>query len=187
MKRLAALVATVLGIASPALAGEVSVPVLISDGAVFDDQTITVEGELVGDFQRRGAWVWVQLNGDSYADSPAPAGGGLTGSNAGIAVRFSSDAFDAAGFERPGGYGVRGAVVRVTGDWRYHDEQRGGESYLAVDSFEVLERERRFEEQMPWAVLVIGLGVTAAGALILFGSRLAARRRNAPAGDSDAS
>jgi hypothetical protein len=187
MKRLVALVATVVGIASPAIAGEVSVQVLISDGAVFDDQTITVEGELVGDFQRRGAWVWVQLNGDTYADVPAPAGGELTGSNTGIAVRFASDAFDAAGFERPGGYGVRGPVVRVTGDWRYHDEDRGGESYLAVDSFEVLERERRFEEEMPWAVLVIGLGVGAVGALILLGSRLSERRRSAPAGEGDAS
>jgi hypothetical protein len=187
MRRLVVLMATVLGIAAPALAGEVSVPVLISDGAVFDDQTITVEGELVGDFQRRGAWVWVQLNGDSYADSPAPAGGELTGSNIGIAVRFASDAFDAAGFERPGGYGVRGPVVRVTGDWRYHDEERGGESYLAVDSFEVLERERRFEEEMPWAVLAIGLGVAAAGALILLGSRLSTRRRSARARESDVS
>jgi len=179
MKRLLALVGVVMGLAAPAWAGEVSVGVLLSDGAAFDRQTVTVEGELVGDFLRRGEWVWVQLNGDSYADTPAPAGGGLTGSNAGIAVRFGTDAFDAAGFDRPGGYGIRGPIVRVSGEWRYHDEERGGESYLAVDSFEVMAREVRFEEEMRWVVFLAGLGAAALGAAILLVTRIAS-------GDEDA-
>ena len=170
MKRFAAIAALVLGIASPAIAGEVSVADLVADGAAYEG-TVTVDGELVGDFQRRGAWVWVQLNGDAYADRPIPEGGPFAGANVGVAVRFAAGAFDAAGFDRPGRYGVRGPVVRVTGEWRYHDEGRGGESYLAVESFEVLERERRFEEDMPWAALLVGLGLAAIGGWITIRGR----------------
>ncbi|MDX1385157.1 MAG: hypothetical protein R3190_16005 [Thermoanaerobaculia bacterium] len=165
MRRVAAIVALVVGFAAPAVAGEVAVADLLADGASYEG-TVIVEGELVGDFQRRGAWVWTQLNGDSYADTPAPDGGVLTGGNLGVAVRFPAGAFDAAGFERPGGYGVRGPVVRVTGEWRYHDDARGGESYLTADSFEVVEPERRFEEEMPWGVLVAGLLALALGGAV---------------------
>ena len=174
MKRVVAVAAVLVGVAAPALAGAVSVADLVTDGASFDRSVVTVEGELVGDFQHRGAWVWVQLNGDSYADTPAPAGGTLTGSNTGIGVRFPAAAFDAAGFERPGGYGVRGPVVRVTGEWRYHDEDRGRESYLAAESFEILEREVRFDEDMPWGVLLLGVALLALGGGIAVASR---RRR----------
>jgi opacity protein-like surface antigen len=171
MRRVAAVAALVLAVASPAVADDVEVADLVDDGGAFQG-VVTVEGELVGDFQRRGAWVWTQLNGDSYADTPAPDGGRLTGSNVGIAVRFPSAEFDAAGFDRPGGYGVRGSIVRVTGEWRFHDEARGGESYLTSDSFEVLERERRFEESMPWGVLMAGLVALAlGGAIAWFGRR----------------
>jgi len=165
MRRLAATTVLILGVAAPALAGEVSVADLVADGGAYEG-TVTVEGELVGDFQRRGDWVWVQLNGDAYAAMPIPEGGPLSGTNVGVAGRFPAAAFDAAGFERPGRYGVRGALVRVTGEWRYHDESRGGESYLTAESFDVLERERRFEEEMPWAVLIAGLALAALGGLI---------------------
>lgn len=174
MRRALAIAAILAGVAAaPALAGEVSVADLLADGASFDGAVVTVEGELVGDFQRRGAWVWVQLNGDSYADAPAPAGGSLTGPNLGIGVRFPAGDFDAAGFDRPGGYGVRGPVVRVTGEWRYHDEDRGGESYLAAASFEVLEREIRFDEEMPLGALLLGVALLASAG----GIALVSRRR----------
>lgn len=171
MRRFTSIVAVVMAIAAPAGAGEVTVADLVADGDAFAG-IVTVEGELVGDFQRRGRFVWVQLNGDSYADSPAPEGGPLTGSNVGIAVRFPVALFDAAGFEAPGAYEVRGPVVRVTGEWRYHDQDRGGESYLAADQLEVLERERRFEEEMPLGVLLTGVALLAIGAAITwFGRR----------------
>lgn len=165
MRRASLFVALLLAVAAPAVAEEVTVGALLADGASFEG-IVTVEGELVGDFQRRDAWVWVQLNGDSYAETPAPAGGTLTGSNIGIAIRFPRDVFDAAGFASPGRYGVRGPVVRVTGEWRFHDEDRGGESYLAASAFEIVERERAFDEGLPSGVLLAGVALLALGGIV---------------------
>lgn len=165
-----ALVALV-GSAGPASAVEVDVSSLLADPASLNGVEITVDGELIGDFMQRDEWVWVQLNGDSYAREPLGEGGQLGGSNLGIALRIPTAIFDAAGFETPGGYGVRGPVVRATGEWRFHDEARGGESFLAVTAVEVLERERRFDQPLPVGVLLIGLGLIAASGLIHGASR----------------
>ena len=170
-------VVALVGVTIPSTPADSSVAELLEAGEAADGQVIVIVGELVGDFQRRGEWVWVQLNDDSYAGSPAPEGGPLTGANLGVAVRFAAGAFEAAGFDQPGRYGVRGPIVRVTAEWRYHDEARGGESYLAATAFEILERERRFEEDMPWGMLLAGLGLFALGGMIEAG-----RRRGAAAG-----
>lgn len=159
MKASWGLVATLLVVGAPAVAGQVAVADLVVDGARWNGEIVTIEGELVGDFQRRGEWTWVQLNGDSYADVPAPEGGELTGANVGVAVRIRTDALDVTVLDAPGRYGVRGPIVRVTGEWRHRDEDRGGESYLAASTLELLEGERRFEEPMPWGVLIAGLAL----------------------------
>jgi hypothetical protein len=177
MTRIALLIAVLLVVPTPASAGEVSVADLLADGAALEGEIITVEGELIGDFQRRNEWVWVQLNDDSYVESPILDGGRLTGANLGIALRFSRALFDAAGFDEPGRYGVRGPVARVTGVWRYHDEDRGGESYLDAVSFEVVERERRFDEELPLGVLLLGLALLVAGGGIALISRSGANHR----------
>lgn len=169
-----AVAASLLALFGPT-AGGVTVSDLVSDGALWSGKTVTVEGELVGDYQRRGAWTWVQINGDSYAVQPAPEGGELTGANVGVAVRIPTAEFDAAGLSPPGRYGVRGPVVRVTGEWRHRDEGRGGESYVAATTVELVEAERRFEEEMPWAVLIAGLGLLGVAGMIVLASR--GRRR----------
>jgi len=163
MKRIALLVALTLGLAVPAGAAEIEVSELLVAPESFDGLEITVRGELVGDFMRRGEVVWVQVNGDPYATEPLHTGGPLAGTNQGIAARFDAAAFDAAGFEEPGGYRVSGAVVEVTGVWRHHDPDRSGESYLDVVDFIVLERERRSPEKLPWEILVPGLVLVAIG------------------------
>jgi hypothetical protein len=147
-------------------APEVGVGELLADPASFDAEAvgeIVLTGELVGDFQRRGPWVWAQLNDDGYARRPLREGGSLAGSNVGLGVRFPTDDFDAAGFGQPGGYRYRGPIVRLTGEWRYHDEARGGESYLAVTSLEVLDSERPLDDGMPRGVLILGLALLALG------------------------
>ena len=174
IKRIALALVALVGLAGPAFAVEVDVAVLLVDPAPLDGAEVTVEGELIGDFMRRDEWVWVQLNGDPYATAPLGEGGELAGSNLGIALRIPLAVFDAATFT-PGGYGVRGPVVRVTGEWRYHDEERGGESYLAVTSVEVLERERRFDAPLPVGVLLMGLGLIAMSGLV----QVASSRRSA--------
>jgi hypothetical protein len=170
VKRTALLLVGLMAATGSALASEVRVGSLLADPESFAGLEITVSGELIGDFMRRDRSVWAQLNDDSYADSPASAGGQLTGYNQGVAVRFPSALFDAGEFERPGGYRVRGPVVRVTGEWRYHDEERGGESYLDAVSFEVLERELTFEEDAPLGVLMLGMAIlltAGSGALVM--------------------
>lgn len=165
MRRLLPLVALSALLAAPALAVEISIPDLLENQEAFANQEITVRGEVVGDFQRRGAFLWVQLNGDPYAFEPLHTGGDFAGTNSGIGARFPTAMFDAARLEQPGGYRVSGALIEATGIWRYHDPDRSGESYLDVVDFEVLERERRSEEQLPVPILVIGLVLMGVGAL----------------------
>jgi hypothetical protein len=152
--------------AAPAVAQvEVSVEDLLADPAAFDGTTITVEGELIGDYGfRPGGSMWTQLNDDSYARAPVVEGGALTGSNLGIGVRMSSA--DGERLDPPGGYRVRGPIVRATGIWKYHDPDRGGETYLDATSVETAERGEDLEEGADWwalgggiALLIISGGV----------------------------
>jgi len=136
---------------------------------------VVVRGELVGDYGRRSdGTVWTQLNGDPYAEAPLLAGGSLAGANLGIGVRFPADVWP--GFDRPGGYRVRGPVVEVTGVWRYHDPERGGESYLDATGLVLLAEPLPLEEGMRWLPLGLGLGLLGAAAV-----GLAVRRRRAGA------
>jgi hypothetical protein len=135
---------------------------------------VVVRGELVGDFGRRSdGTVWAQLNGDPYVESPRLEGGSLAGMNLGIGVRFSPGVWP--GYEQPGGYGVRGPVVELTGMWRYHDPERSGESYLEVTAVHEVSPVRVLEKEgVSWLPLGLGLGfVAVAGA---FGFALRRRR-----------
>ena len=157
---------------APAHPGEILVGDLLADPEAYSGQTIVVGGELVGDFgERSDGAVWTQLNGDPYAERPRLAGGGLAGANLGIGVRFPAAVWP--GFEDPGGYRLRGPVVEVTGVWRYHDPDRGGESYLDATGVVLLAAPLALEEGVRWLPLGLGAGLAgAAGAVIL-----AARRK----------
>jgi len=117
--------------------------------------------------------VWTQLNGDPYAGAPLLAGGSLAGRNAGIGVHIPAEVWP--GFDDPGGYRVRGPLVELRGMWRYHDPERGGESYLEVIELRVLEPPLALHEGMRWAPLGIGAGLLGAA----LGIGLARRRRRA--------
>jgi len=150
---------SLLGLAGPAFGqGSVLVPVseLLEDGARFDHITITVEGELVGDYGfRDDGFMWTQINDDSYARDALVDGGPRTGANTGIGVRMPSE----LGVDLPpvGGYRLEGPLVQLTGVWRYHDPDRGGESYLDVDGMLVVESGRRLEEGPDWVVFALGV------------------------------
>lgn len=167
-------VIAVVTLAGEATAREVSVEDLMTNPESYEVSVageIVVTGELVLDFQHRGGWVWTQLNDDEYVASPLRENGTLFGGNVGIGVRFEAAAFDEAGFVHPGGYRYRGPVVRARGEWRFRDELRGGESYLAVSSFDIVERERLLEEDVPIRTLI------AAMALLLVGTGTSLARR----------
>jgi hypothetical protein len=151
-------------VAGPANAAgtEVEIADLIADESAFSGQEIAVSGELVGDYgRRRDGTVWTQLNGDPYAVAPLLEGGDLSGSNAGIGVRLPAS--ETESLDRPGGYRRRGPLVRLTGVWRYHDVDRGGESFLDVTELLVIEPGRTLTDDVPWWAAVAGLVLTAAG------------------------
>jgi hypothetical protein len=153
--------AAVAAVAGPAAAQDAVVPVadLLEAGAAYEGEVVTVEGELVGDYGwRRDGTMWTQLNDDSYALEPLVDGGPQTGGNIGIGVRMSRD--DAEGLDPPGGYRLRGPLVRLTGVWQHHDPDRGGESYLDVVSVVVVEPGRRLEEGPDWVVFILGSALT---------------------------
>ena len=124
--------------------------------ARYDGATITVEGELIGDYGFRGSgMMWTQLNDDSYARAPIVDGGELTGSNLGIGIRMPGAI--AEGLSPPGGYRTRGPIVRATGQWKYHDPERQGETYLEVFSIEIVEGGIRLSEGPNPAAIIGGL------------------------------
>lgn len=148
---------------------------LLADPAAYDERVVTVEGELVGDYGFRSTGsMWTQINDDSYARRAVVDGGELTGSNVGIGVRIPSDI--GRELDPPGGYRLEGPLVRATGVWRYHDPDRGGESFLDATSLEVVRPGRRLEEGADWVVLVGG-ALLVSGALVLWALR---RRSDAP-------
>lgn len=148
-----------LGPATARASTDVSVEELLADGAAFAGQSITVVGELIGDYGfRRDGSAWSQLNGDSYSTAPLLESGRLGGPNAGIGVRAPADLIE--DLDPPGGYHQRGPLVRASGIWEYHDEDRGGETYLDAEEIEVLEGGRPFDEKADPVV-------AAAGALLL--------------------
>jgi hypothetical protein len=139
-----------------ARAGQV-VPVsdLLADGAEFAGSEITLEGELVGDYGfRHDGFMWTQLNDDSYARRALVDGGPRAGANVGVGIRMPTVL--AEGLPPVGGYRLAGPLVQATGVWRFHDPDRGGESFLDVSALTVLEDGRRLEEGPDWAVFVAG-------------------------------
>ena len=136
----------------------IPVEVLLAQAESYSGKIITIEGELVGDYGfRSDGTMWTQLNDDSYARDALVDGGPRTGGNTGVGIRMP-DAL-AEGLDAPGGYRLEGPLVRATGTWKYHDPDRGGESYLDVASLEVIEVGRQLEEGPDWIVLVAGLAI----------------------------
>ena len=159
MRRIARLVTTaaLVAIASPALAAEeATVTELISRAAEMDRSEVVVEGELIGDYGfRDDGWMWTQLNGDIYAVDPLRESERPAGGNVGIGIRIPTDL--AAGLDPPGGYRIRGPLVRVTGVWKYHAVERQGESFLEVEAIEVLEPGRALVQDVNWWTIAAGL------------------------------
>jgi hypothetical protein len=172
VKRLALLAIVMLvTLAAPAAAQEgrrISVGELLQEAATVTGQVVVV-GELIGDYGfRSDGSMWTQLNGDTYAYDPTLDGGPLTGGNVGVAVRIPTAMAEL--LDKPGGYRVRGPVVRVVGQWEYHDPNRGGESYINVTAIEILEPGRGLIEHPNYLVMAIGVVLIAVAALLRRGA-----------------
>jgi hypothetical protein len=161
LSRLAVLALVMIASLSPAIAAAQEVELLPVDELLaapesFNGAEVTLEGELVGDYGFRDNGVmWTQLNDDSYARAALVDGGPRTGSNIGVGVRMPS--ILGRDLDPAGGYRLEGPVVQLTGIWRYHDPDRGGESYLDVTSVAVIDEGRRIQEGPDWVVFALGI------------------------------
>ena len=78
------------------------------------------------------------------------------GTPASACASIASLEFD---LDQAGGYRWQGPVVRVHGIWHFHDVDRGGESYLEVASFEVVQPARQLEDPAFWPLWLVGIGL----------------------------
>ncbi|MGB9358938.1 MAG: hypothetical protein WCC01_10310, partial [Acidimicrobiia bacterium] len=142
---LTVLMLLLFGIPGAFAAQVVPVSDLLVDGERFDGNEITIEGELVGDYGfRHDGYMWTQLNDDSYARDALVDGGPRAGANVGVGIRMPTALGE--GLAPVGGYRLEGPLVQATGVWRYHDPERGGETYLDVSALTTIEDGRRLEE-----------------------------------------
>ncbi len=178
MRRLTLAVVLVL-IALPVSAQEiVSVTSLLVEPAVYDNTEVTVLGELVGDFSRRGDEVWLQLNDDEYVDAPlGDPGTKPNGTNSGIGVRVPASLFDGIVEGPPGRYGWRGPKVTITGTFLHLDPALGGETYVDGHEMSLVESGRPIETPGVGIAPVVGAGLGVVGIILFLGAR---RRRETP-------
>lgn len=172
MRRLATLALALLGLALPAAAQEVTeISTLLALPDEFEQQIVTIRGEIVGDYGDRGGVVWVQVNDDPYVDQPLAEFGRLGGSNTGMSVQLSQPI--PVAFGRPGGYRIRGPIVEVTGVFHHLDPALGGLTFIEAANIDLLEASRRLPERgMDTTAAVVG------GALTLLGLLTMAQRRD---------
>ncbi|HSJ28507.1 MAG TPA: hypothetical protein VLB67_09870 [Acidimicrobiia bacterium] len=135
---------------------------LLESPDAHDRQVVTIRGEIVGDYGERGDIVWVQVNDDPYVSSPLADGGRLAGTNTGISVRWTGAVPDE--FGDPGGHGVRGPIVQVTGVFRDLDPSLGGLTFIDATSVDLVEPARRLStDGIDTPALVVGAVLTLAG------------------------
>ena len=162
----------------PAFAQEV-IPVssLLALPDDYDQQIVTIRGEIVGDYSDRGGVVWVQVNDDPYVDAPSYETGRLSGTNTGISVKIDGAIPD--GFGPPGAHGVRGPIVMVSGVFRDLDPALGGLTYLEATEVTLVEAAKVVPEREPdLPALVAGALLTVGGLLALAARRDLLRPRH---------
>lgn len=172
MRRLLAAVAVFMLPALPATGQEtVEISTLLALPDEYDQQVVTIRGEIVGDYGDRGDVVWVQVNDDAYVDQPLATTGRLAGTNTGLSVRLTGGVPHS--FGAPGAHGVRGPIVEVTGFFRDLDPALGGLTFVeATDVLLISPSESLPEPGLDPVAATLGTILTAAGLLAL------AHRRN---------
>lgn len=169
----------ILIVSSSAFAAEepevnnVTVAELITEPDTWHEREVAVIGELVGDYSRRDDGVWVQINGDLYTDEPLTEGGDPVGANIGMGARVPSAVFQEGVRGAPGHYGRIGPRVRLIGIFRHNDQELTGETYLDVETLELLEEARSIPTPGADLWLWAGLALVLAAA----GSTVRSRRR----------
>jgi hypothetical protein len=120
-----------------ALAAErVSVKDLTESAENYDGQTVTIEGEVIGDIMQRGDYAWITVNDDPYIALEAQEERLRAGFNIGIGVWLPSS--EAEKVKVLGGYKNVGDRVSVTGVFHRVDGEHGGDTDIVAQSLVVL-------------------------------------------------
>lgn len=172
--------ATVLLLLAPMVMAQVEVDVtdLDTHPDQYEGTRVVITGEVVGDYGIRSDVVWIQLNTDVYADTPLRTRDDAVGSNVGIGVRYPR-ALHNEEWGPPGGYGVRGPILRVEGVFRYNDDEESGETFIDADTIEVMSPSLSMGLRDPDIAMWIAAIIAALGGAALYGS---ARLRRRPLG-----
>jgi hypothetical protein len=169
--RLLVVMLALLWLAPPAWGAEVSIADLDADPERWNGLEVTIRGEIIGDSSRRDSEVWVQVNDDFYVNAPSGESGSLAGGNTGLGVRMPLDHHDQSWGE-PGGYHVRGPIVRVTGTFRYADPVTGGDTFVDASSVLLIEPARPIDSPpAQMGLFAAALGMIAGGAALWGRSR----------------
>ncbi len=171
IRRTVALASLLVLIAAPAAAiDDVTVSELDALPGNYQDEEVVLVGEVVGDYAFQATQVWIQVNDDRYISAPLLEAG-LAGTNSGIGVLIHADRFD-HGWGEPGGYRVRGPIVRVTGIFRYNHASEMGETYIEATSVELIEPSRPIQDETGLLPAILGaVFILAAAAIHGFGRR----------------
>ncbi len=155
-------------------AEKVSVKELTETPEDFDGQTVTIEGEVIGDLMRRGDVTWITVNDDPYVTLQAQEERLRAGFNIGIGVWLPTA--EANKVKVLGGYKNVGDRVSVTGVFHRADPEHGGDTDIAGDTLVVLEPGQAVSHPMStvrWTVV----GALAILALVLLRIRRARIRK----------
>jgi hypothetical protein len=125
---------------------------LIEDALEYNGQTVTVEGEAIGEALKRGEYSWVNIN---------------DGSNA-IGIWLKTE--DAEKIAYFGGYKSKGDTIRITGTFSRDCPEHGGDVDIHCSSFEVIKKGGALKEDLSKEkiYLAIVLFLTAACAFLLY-------------------
>ena len=181
MRKIITVLMTMALAAGPApRAGATEVAEILSNPDEWSGRVVEVTGELVGDFGRHSGAFWLQMNDGPYATDPLLESGLLSGSNVGITLRVPAELFQQiAAAEQPGGYRWRGPLVQAIGEFRYHDPDRTGETYIAVTSLKLAEPGYHLPSEATgsWGVIGVILAAVAGWVLLQHARRRRRERR----------
>jgi hypothetical protein len=169
-------VALVQTAAAPARAdGAVSITSLIEDMKKYDDQQVTIEGEVIGDIMVRGDRAWITVNDDPYSRRSIEEGGALVGmSNVGIGVWVPASG--ARQITVLGGYKNRGAKVRLSGVFHRACAEHGGDTDIHAGTLEIIQPGHPFRHAFQWEKLATFLALCSVIAILWYW-RMVKRRK----------
>lgn len=157
------LIFTVMISAPSMAAGLTSSTELIENHKSYNGQTITFEGEAIGDIMIRGDWAWIHLNDDPYGKNRSHE---LAGYNSGMAVWLTAD--EAKKISALGNYNNWGDLIGVVGTFNAACSEHGGDMDIHASSLMIINRgesiERPLEIGKLWWAICLG---ALAGSLFL--------------------